>query len=160
MADAVLEMREGSVLTLAISRAPPPRAPRKIALRYELTVLVPLIAISGARSGDKGGGANIGVIRRGAEHEPARREGLTPEAVKANFAHYALGTEERFNWLGLSGFKLLLHRGSAAAASLRCAAILGARRSRKRRSIFASPRPPTGSTATGPRAAWMERAEA
>jgi hypothetical protein len=97
---------------LAVATATPPGGP---------TVRAPLIAFAHARSGDKGDIANIGVIARRAEYEPALRESLTAEAVKRWFAHYALGPVERFDWPAFHGFNFLLHGGlgGGGVASLR-----------------------------------------
>ena len=85
------------------------------------TAQVPLIAVAHGRSGDKGDNANIGVMARRAEFEPALREGLTAEAVRKYFAHYVKGPVERFDWPGLHGFNFLLHNalGGGGIASLR-----------------------------------------
>jgi hypothetical protein len=82
---------------------------------------VPLIALAHGRSGDKGDIANIGIIGRRAEFEPALRRSLTAEAVRDYFAHYVRGPVERFEWPGLHGFNFVLHRalGGGGVASLR-----------------------------------------
>jgi hypothetical protein len=72
---------------------------------------VPLIAIARGRSGDKGDIANIGVLARKPEFVPVLRRGLTPNAVRSYFAHYAAGAVERFDWPGLDGLNFLLHQG-------------------------------------------------
>ena len=70
---------------------------------------------------DKGDIANIGVIARHPDYLPILRRALTPEAVRAHFAHYVEGEVERFEWPGLGGFNFLLHRalGGGGIASLR-----------------------------------------
>jgi hypothetical protein len=85
------------------------------------TALVPLVALAFGRSGDKGDIANIGVIARDPDYVPVLRRALTPEAVRAHFAHYVEGEVERFEWPGLGGFNFLLHRalGGGGIASLR-----------------------------------------
>jgi hypothetical protein len=85
------------------------------------TALVPLVALAYGRSGDKGNIANIGVIARDADYLPILRRALTPEAVRAHFAHYVEGEVERYEWPGLGGFNFLLHRalGGGGIASLR-----------------------------------------
>jgi len=85
------------------------------------TVYVPLIALAHGRSGDKGDIANIGVLARRPEFAPVLRHQLTPQAVRAYFAHYAKGEVERFDWPGLSGMNFMLHQGlgGGGIASLR-----------------------------------------
>ena len=117
--DVEREIALAPVAVASATSAPRPR--KRTGLRNEPSVLVPLIAIAHARSGDKGDMANIGVISRRPEYEPVLREGLTPEAVQAYFVHYALGLVERFDWPGLHGFNFLLHGalGGGGVASLR-----------------------------------------
>jgi len=85
------------------------------------TVDVPLVALAFGRSGDKGDIANIGVIAREAAFLPWLRRALTPEAVGRHFAHHVAGKVERFDWPGLGGFNLVMHRalGGGGIASLR-----------------------------------------
>jgi hypothetical protein len=107
------------------TRDAPPRAPEAPVEAPSLGsgpfVRAPLIALAHARSGDKGDIANIGVLARRPEFEPALAAGLTAEAVRAYFAHYAQGPVERFAWPGLHGFNFVLHRalGGGGVASLR-----------------------------------------
>ncbi len=95
----------------AIEAAPPP-AP---------TATVPLIALAHGRSGDKGDVADIGILARRPAFVAAIRAGLTPEAVRSHLGHFVEGPVERFEWPGLDGFNLLLHRalGGGGVASLR-----------------------------------------
>ncbi|HEV7325472.1 MAG TPA: acyclic terpene utilization AtuA family protein [Bosea sp. (in: a-proteobacteria)] len=85
------------------------------------TITVPLVALAFGRSGDKGDIANIGVIARDAAFLPWLRQALTPEAVGRHFAHHVQGKVERFDWPGLGGFNLVMHRalGGGGIASLR-----------------------------------------
>jgi hypothetical protein len=82
---------------------------------------VPLIALAYGRSGDKGDTANIGVLARAPEYVPLIAAALTPETVRAYFAHVARGEVERFELPGVHGFNFLLHRalGGGGTASLR-----------------------------------------
>ncbi|CAN7482347.1 acyclic terpene utilization AtuA family protein [Bosea sp. LjRoot237] len=85
------------------------------------TTAVPLVALAFGRSGDKGDIANIGVIARDAAFVPWLKRALTPEAVGRYFAHHVAGKVERFDWPGLGGFNLVMHRalGGGGIASLR-----------------------------------------
>lgn len=85
------------------------------------TAAVPLAVLAYGRSGDKGDIANIGVIARDGDYLPWLRRALTPEAVKRHFAHHVAGEVARFEWPGLGGFNLLMHRalGGGGIASLR-----------------------------------------
>ena len=105
----------------ATPKAIPAKTREGPTLVNEPVVHVPLIAVAHGRSGDKGDAANIGVIGRRPEFVPALCQGLTAEAVRDYFAHYALGPVERFDWPGLNGFNFLLHRalGGGGVASLR-----------------------------------------
>ena len=88
-------------------------------------VSVPLIQLALARSGDKGDHANIGVIARKAEYLPYIKAALTPEAVRAYFAHLlqdgAQGKVERWDLPGTVSLNFLLHHalGGGGAGSLR-----------------------------------------
>ena len=72
-------------------------------------VQLPLIRLAYARSGDKGNVSNIGVIARRAEFLPVLHDQLTPERVKAYFAHLVKGKVERFLLPGISAMNFLLH---------------------------------------------------
>ena len=84
-------------------------------------VIVPLIDLAVARSGDKGNSANIGVIARDAAYLPAIRQSLTAAALKDYFAHFSAGAVERFEVPGIHGLNFLLHDalGGGGMASTR-----------------------------------------
>ncbi|MCA9529322.1 MAG: DUF1446 domain-containing protein, partial [Myxococcales bacterium] len=103
-------------------RAPAPRMERAAAATPSgATVEVPLRTLAWARSGDKGDKANIGVLARLPEYVPAIAAQVTPEAVKAYFAHLVEGEVERFELPGMHGFNFLMHEalGGGGIASLR-----------------------------------------
>lgn len=85
------------------------------------TETVPLIRLAVARSGDKGDNANIGVIPRHSSFTPVLRRELTPERVKAYFAHLVEGDVHRYEVPGVGGFNFLMERALAGGgmASLR-----------------------------------------
>ncbi len=70
---------------------------------------VPLIRLAWARSGDKGNLSNIGVIARRPEWLPLLWARLTPEAVKAWFAHLVHGRVERFHLPGIHAMNFVMH---------------------------------------------------
>jgi hypothetical protein len=72
-------------------------------------VEVPLIRLAWARSGDKGDISNIGLIARRPEWLPLLWARVTPEVVKAYFAHLVHGPVERFHLPGIDAMNLLLH---------------------------------------------------
>ncbi|WP_454752993.1 acyclic terpene utilization AtuA family protein [Cupriavidus necator] len=80
-----------------------------------------LVALAYARSGDKGDDENIGVIARQPAYLPLLREQLTPQAVRAYFAHLVQGEVERFEVPGLHALNFLMHGalGGGGVASLR-----------------------------------------
>jgi len=87
-------------------------------------VLVPLVRLAWARSGDKGNHANIGVIARQPKYLPFLRHALTEQAV-ANFMAHTLNPETgkvtRWDLPGLNGINFLLENalGGGGVASLR-----------------------------------------
>ncbi len=97
---------------------PPPPEDVKVAANG---ATVPLIAVAHGRSGDKGDKANISVLARRPEYLPLLRSQVTSAAVKHWLSHLVLGSVERFEWPGLSGFNFLLHEalGGGGTASLR-----------------------------------------
>eukprot|EP01059_Diplonema_ambulator_P035513 TRINITY_DN8375_c0_g1_i1.p1 TRINITY_DN8375_c0_g1~~TRINITY_DN8375_c0_g1_i1.p1 ORF type:complete len:598 (+),score=200.83 TRINITY_DN8375_c0_g1_i1:519-2312(+) len=72
------------------------------------------------RSGDKGDIANIGIIARKPEYLGFLRRVLTPERVKAHFAHNCKGHVERFDLPGSNSMNFLLHNtlGGGGTSSL------------------------------------------
>lgn len=82
---------------------------------------VPLLRLAHGRSGDKGDISNISVLARRPEFLPLLAAALTPQAVRAYFAHLVEGEVERFDWPGLDGFNFVLRRalGGGGIASLR-----------------------------------------
>lgn len=105
----------------AMSAPLPVAADADVAEAAGETAIVPLVALAFGRSGDKGDIANIGVIARNAAFLPWLRRALTPEAIGRHFAHHVAGEVERFDWPGLGGFNLVMHRalGGGGIASLR-----------------------------------------
>lgn len=85
------------------------------------SVEVPLVRIAHARSGDKGDTSNIGVLARSEALWPVLLAQLTPERVKAYFAHLVTGEVERYELPGLRALNFLLHGalGGGGMASLR-----------------------------------------
>lgn len=84
-------------------------------------VVVPLIKLAYARSGDKGNISNIGIIARQAEYLPIILRQVTPAVVKAYFAHLVTGRVERFLVPGLNACNFLLHEAldGGGTASMR-----------------------------------------
>ncbi len=82
---------------------------------------VPLAALAGGRSGDKGDTANIGIVARRPEFLPLLRQALQPKTVKDYFAHLVTGEVERFDLPGIGAMNFLLHGalGGGGMASLR-----------------------------------------
>ena len=82
---------------------------------------VPLVALAWGRSGDKGDLSNIGLIARRPEWLPLLWAQVTPEVVKAWFAHLVKGRVERFHLPGLHAMNLVLHQAleGGGPASLR-----------------------------------------
>jgi len=92
-------------------------------------VMVPLISLAWARSGDKGDAFNVGVIARRPEFMPYIRAALTEETVKAWFAHEfdgaAAPTIRRYEVPGLDAlnFHLMQSLGGGQMATLRLDAL-------------------------------------
>ncbi len=95
--------------------------PAMVAVPDGPRVQCPLVALAYARSGDKGDDENIGVIARRPDYLALLREQLTPQAVRAYFAHLVQGEVERFDVPGLHALNFLMHGalGGGGVASLR-----------------------------------------
>ncbi len=87
--------------------APPP-APVIAAAGSDM-VVVPLLRLAWARSGDKGDLSNIGLVARRPEILPWLWAQVTPAVVKAYFAHLVDGEVERFHLPGIQAINYLLH---------------------------------------------------
>lgn len=72
-------------------------------------VKVPLVRLAYARSGDKGDISNIGVIARRPQLLSVLLDQLTPERVKAYFAHLVKGPVERHLLPGINAMNFMLH---------------------------------------------------
>ncbi|MDO9285463.1 MAG: acyclic terpene utilization AtuA family protein [Aquabacterium sp.] len=85
------------------------------------TRTVPLIQLAWGRSGDKGDLSNIGLIARRPEWLPLLWAQVTPEVVKAWFAHLVKGRVERYHLPGLHAMNLVMHQAleGGGPASLR-----------------------------------------
>jgi hypothetical protein len=68
-----------------------------------------LIELAWGRSGDKGDLSNIGLVARRPEWLPLLWSRVTPERVRAYFAHLVQGEVERFYLPGTASMNLLLH---------------------------------------------------
>jgi hypothetical protein len=71
-------------------------------------VQVPLVKLAYARSGDKGNISNIGVIARRPEYLPILLNQVTPQVVKAYFAHLVHGEVQRYLVPGIHACNFLL----------------------------------------------------
>ena len=72
-------------------------------------MMVRLVDIAHARSGDKGDTANVGVIALRPEWFPVIAEALTLDRVAAHFAGVVEGGVERFELPNLNALNFLLH---------------------------------------------------
>ncbi|MGO4838053.1 hypothetical protein AB4144_37985, partial [Rhizobiaceae sp. 2RAB30] len=109
-------------VAIATSSAKTAERPAPAVEPYEgETVLIPLVRLAFARSGDKGDSANIGVIPRAPAFTPVLRLELTADRVRDYFAHLVEGPVHRFEVPGVGGFNFLLERALAGGgmASLR-----------------------------------------
>jgi len=87
----------------------------------EATVRAPLMGLAYARSGDKGDGANIGVIARHPDFVAAIAREVTSAQVKAYLAHFVKGEVRRYAMPGVHAFNFTLDQalGGGGLASLR-----------------------------------------
>lgn len=84
-------------------------------------MIVQLIKIAHARSGDKGDTGNVGVIARKPEYYPLLVKYLTEEKVKRHFEGICLGKVERFELPNVGALNFLLHNslGGGGTKSLK-----------------------------------------
>jgi hypothetical protein len=71
-------------------------------------MIVPLREIAHARSGDKGNGANVGIIAFNAAGYVWLVEHLTPQAVEARFKPMGVGRVERFEMPNIGALNFVL----------------------------------------------------
>jgi hypothetical protein len=110
MGDQVWPVEASSyVTTFPETHAPALAAPTAWVESVEPETEVPLIRLAWARSGDKGDIANIGLVARRAEWLPLLWARVTPEVVKAYFAHLVHGRVERFHLPGIAAMNLMMH---------------------------------------------------
>ena len=85
------------------------------------TIEVPLIALAWGRSGDKGDGANIGLIAREAEFAGIIHQQISPEVMSKFFAHYSPSRVRRWEMPNMLAFNYILDDvlGGGGAGSLR-----------------------------------------
>jgi hypothetical protein len=102
--DARIEISGSDEPPEPLTRTPPGK------LQLQNPVIVPLIKLAYARSGDKGDDANIGVIAREPRFLPFIDAALTEERVAQYFAHLVKGTVTRFALPGIAGFNFLMTR--------------------------------------------------
>jgi len=104
---------------------PPPEPEASPVIDLRGALMVPLVKLALARSGDKGDHANIGVIARQPAFMPYIKAALSSAAVRAYFAHVLAGGEqgrvERWELPGSSSLNFLLYHalGGGGAGSLR-----------------------------------------
>jgi hypothetical protein len=81
-------------------------------------MLVQLVDIAHARSGDKGDTANVGVIALRPEWYPTLVEYVTRERVAAHFTGQVLGDVVRYEVPNLCALNFLLHRALDGGGTL------------------------------------------
>lgn len=90
--------------------APAALAPAEWGSADTETVDVPLVRLAWARSGDKGDISNIGLIARDPAWMPLIWARLTPEVVKAYFAHLVKGEVRRFYLPGIHAMNITMEQ--------------------------------------------------
>ena len=73
------------------------------------TIRLPLVKLAYARSGDKGNISNIGLIARKPEYLPVILGQVTPDSVKAYFAHLVRGEVKRYLLPGIDACNFMLY---------------------------------------------------
>lgn len=91
------------------AESPAPLAPAAWDDPTQAQVEVPLVRLAWARSGDKGDISNIGVIARDPAWMPLIWARLTPEVVKAYFAHLVQGEVQRFYLPGIHALNITMN---------------------------------------------------
>ena len=91
------------------------------AIPDEPTIIVPLIQLAYARSGDKGNSSNIAIIARHPKYLPLLLREVTPEKILAQLGHLATGPVVRFEAPGLHALNFLVENalGGGGMASRR-----------------------------------------
>ena len=82
---------------------------RRSRARVKRTVLVRLVEIAHARSGDKGDTANVGLIARRPEDYPVLVREVTAARVRRHFRGVITGPVERYELPNLRALNFLLH---------------------------------------------------
>lgn len=80
-------------------------------------MIVKLIDIASARSGDKNDICNIGVMARTPQHYPLLKKYLTAEKVKEHFKGLIKGKVERFEWDAIESLNFVCHEALDGGAS-------------------------------------------
>ncbi len=81
-------------------------------------MLVQLVKLAHARSGDKGDTANVGLIALKDEYYPLLVREVTAEAVKRHFGEIVKGNVERFELPNLGAMNFLLHESLGGGGTL------------------------------------------
>lgn len=81
-------------------------------------MLLPLVKLAHARSGDKGDTANIGLIALREEYYPLLVREVTAARVKEHFAGICHGAVERFELPNLRALNFLLHESLGGGGTL------------------------------------------
>lgn len=91
------------------AQPPTPLAPSPWPAAEGPLVEVPLVRLAWARSGDKGNISNIGIIARQPDWMPLIWACLSPEVVKAYFAHLVDGEVQRFYLPGIHAMNITMN---------------------------------------------------